>query len=239
MNGLPFFKYKNIVSLDEQLYITKKNVYKGAARDLIFTPVPGRNGDLIIDNKRYKNISITYDVCALEGINHISEIAHRVKGWLLSDVGYFKLSDSYDSKYFRFAAYSDEYDLEQELPSLGYSKITFICKPFRFSNEGQKVITLSAATSIRNPEFFPSFPYIKITGDGDITLIINGLEYIFKDVNGYIEIDSEKMQAYRGTVSENTKMYTSTFPKLVKGVNDIDWSGAVSQVEIIPRWCCL
>lgn len=242
MNNLPYFRFKGVMSLDEQLLITAKNTYKGASRDISFTSIPGRSGDLIIDNKRYKNVKIEYSVCAIAGIHDIPEIAHRVKGWLLSEVGYFELYDSYDPNYFRLASYSDEYDLEQELPVIGKSKISFNCKPFRYSIEGQRVITLEAPETIRNPEYFPALPYIKITGSGDITLSINSSSYVFNGVDGYIEIDSEKMEAYKGSVNENSKMTTNEdtpFPVLVKGDNSISWSGTVNSVEIIPRWCCL
>lgn len=239
MKKLPFFKFNGVTSLDEQLIITGKGVYKGAARDLTFTQIAGRSGDLLTDNRRFKNVKISYDVAALEGIHTIPEIAHRVKGWLLSEVGYFPLYDSYDPNYFRLGAYSEEFDLEQELPALGRSSIVFNCKPFRYLIEGQRAIILTTAQTVRNPEFFSSLPYIKITGEGDITLSINADSFVFRGVEGYIEVDSEQMRAFKGLTSENEKMYSPDFPKLYKGDNYISWSGSVSSVEIIPRWCCL
>ncbi len=236
---LPYFKFNGVKSLDERLLITGKSIYKGAARDLTFQSIPGRSGDLLIDNRRHKNVKIKYDVTALGDIREIPDIADRVKSWLLSEVGYFRLYDTYDPKHFRMAAYQEEFDLEQELPSVGRSSIVFNCKPFRYSREGQKSIVLSSASTVRNPERFPSSPYIKITGSGDITLTVNENAFLFKGVEDYIEIDSEIMQAFRGDQSENAKMYTPTFPELVKGKNTVSWSGSVSNVEIIPRWCCL
>lgn len=238
--ALPYFKFNGIKSLDERLLITAKNTYKGAARDLTFQSIPGRSGDLLIDNRRYKNVKITYDVTALGDKREIPDIARRVKNWLLSEIGYFKLYDTYDPKYFRIAAYQDEFDLEQELPEVGRSSIAFNCKPFRYSSEGQKTLILSStATTIRNPEQFSASPYIKITGSGDITLTVNENAFVFKGIEDYIEIDSEIMQAFKGTQSENAKMYTPTFPTLAKGKNTVSWSGSVTSVEIIPRWCCL
>jgi phage-related protein len=239
LDKLPFFKYNGVVSLDEQLIIQSKNTYAGAARDLSFTSVPGRSGDLLIDNKRYKNVTVKYTVAALEGIHDIPEIAHRVKGWLSSEIGYLELIDSYDPNYYRLAAYASAYDLEQELPCLGRSTIQFNCKPFRYSIEGKRPILLEASATIRNPEYFPAKPYIKITGSGNITLTINSKNYVFKNVDGYIEVDSEIMNAYKGSDPQNDKMYTPTFPELEKGDNAISWTGTVTSVEIVPRWCCL
>lgn len=56
-----------------------------------------------------------------------------------------------------------------------------------------------------NAEFFPSSPYIKITGSGTVTLTINNASFTFSDIDEYIEIDSEAMNAYKGTVAKNNK----------------------------------
>ena len=162
-----------------------------------------------------------------------------MKGWLSSEVGYMELIDAYDPNYYRLAAYADAYNLEQELPCLGKSTIQFNCKPFKYLIEGRRVITLTAASSLHNPEFFSSKPYIKITGSGNITLSVNNNNFVFKNVDEYIEIDSEIMNAYKGTTSQNSKMFTPTFPEFKKGDNSISWTGSVTKVEIIPRWCCL
>lgn len=60
-----------------------------------------------------------------------------------------------------------------------------------------------------------------------------------KDVNEYIEIDGEIMNAYKGDLLQNSKMVTELFPKLTAGANNISWAGNVTKVEIIPRWCRL
>ena len=58
-------------------------------------------------------------------------------------------------------------------------------------------------------------------------------------MDGYIEIDSEIMNAYKGETLQNSKMVTSDFPKLAAGENKINWLGNVTKVEIMPRWCRL
>lgn len=239
LDTLPHFTYNGVNSLDEQLIIRSKNTYAGARRDVTFVSVPGRDGDLMIDNKRYNNVIIKYTVAALEGTFDIPRTAHRVKNWLCSGQGYFELTDSYDPDYYRLAAYVEAFDLEQELPCLGKSTIQFNCKPFKYLYEGRYPIILTDPQTIRNPEYFPSKPYIKITGSGNIVLSVNSQTFMFKDVDGYIEIDSEIMDVYKGSSSQNSKMFSSTFPVLSKGNNEISWRGSVSQVEIIPRWCCL
>lgn len=240
MNGFPYLIFKERSSLDFGLYVTEKGSYKGASRDITYTSVPGRSGDLITDNGRYKNISIPYKMTLLNATGReFAEIAHQIKGWLLAEAGYFRLWDSYDSKYFRLASFSEEADIEQELRDLGSLALTFDCKPFKYSIEGQKAVTFTAAGDLYNAEFFASLPYIKITGTGAVTLYINNEAFSFSDIDGYIELDSEIMNAYKGTSPQNNKMTGSTFPSLAPGRNSISWVGAVEKVEIVPRWCCL
>lgn len=240
MEKLPFLMFRGHSSLEFSLLITEKGSYKGASRDISYTSVPGRSGDLITDNGRYKNIDIPYKFSLLNDSElSFAEITHKIKGWLLSEAGYFHLWDSYDSKYFRLASYSDEVNIEQELHDTGTLSLTFNCKPQKYSLEGENTVILTAAGSLYNTEFFPSAPYIKIVGSGTITLTVNNNSFTFTDINEYIEIDSEIMNAYKGIVAQNNKMTGSGFPTFLPGNNTIAWTGNVERLEIIPRWCCL
>ena len=233
--------YNGRRSLDYGLMVTGKTVYNGAQRDVTVIEVPGRDGNLIIDNGRYKNVPIRYDLAIVPGMTpfDFAELAQIIKDWLLPDAGYHELWDDYDPRYYRLGAYTGSVDIEQELTSLGSCSLSFDCKPFRYSVEGQQAVTLTAAGTLYNGEVYASKPYIKVTGSGDITLTINGTDYELDDVDGYIELDSELMDAYKGTSNQNSKLTAGDFPKLIPGLNSISWTGTVTSVSIVPRWCCL
>ncbi len=240
MEKLPFLMFKGQCSLDFGLLIVEKGSYKGAQRDITYTSVAGRSGDLITDNGHYKNINIPYKLSLLNTTEReFVEITHQIKGWLLAEQGYFPLWDSYDARYYRLASYSDEVDIEQELRDLGSLSLTFNCKPFKYSFDGQSVVTLTKAGTLYNAELFPSRPYIKIVGSGTITLTINNDAFLLSGVDEYIELDSEMMNAYKGTAAANNKMTADDFPTLYPGNNAISWVGSVERLEIVPRWCCL
>ena len=240
MEKLPFFMFKDHSSLEFGLLISEKGSYKGASRDISYTSVPGRSGDLFTDNGRYKNVNIPYKLTLLNNTEReFAELTHQIKGWLLAEQGYFRLWDSYDKKYFRLGSYSDEVDIEQELRDLGELSLTFNCKPFKYSFEGQQPVVFTASGTLYNSEFFPSLPYIKITGSGTVTLTINNNAFVFKGIEEYIEIDSEIMNAYKGTQPQNNKMTGAAFPTLLPGNNVISWVGNIKKLEIVPRWCCL
>lgn len=239
MENLPYFIFSDRSSLDFDLVITGKNTYKSAGRDLTFTSVPGRNGDLITDNGRYKNVEITYKTAILNRSDKdFADLAHEITAWLSAQSGYFKLYDTYDKKYYRMAAYDSDVDIEQELEALGKMTISFNCKPFKYSFEGDTSITLDGAGELYNAEVYSSKPYIKIYGSGNISLNINDKAYNFTGVEEYIEIDSEIMNAFKGIVPQNNKMTGLDFPKLLPGKNLISWTGNVQKIEVKPRWCC-
>jgi phage-related protein len=231
------FNFNGVDSLEYDLYILSKGTYNAPERDVTFQSIPGKSGDLIIDNGRYKNLSIPYKVALLPaGRASIAERSRKIKRWLLGSVGYYRLADSYDERYFRLAAHTTALDIEEVLPQYGEMELVFNCKPQRYSFEGQRSRTITAAATLINPEIFPSNPYIKITGSGSISLHINNDTYSFTDVDEYIELDSELKNAYKGTVSQNSKMTAAEFPTLAAGENLIQWTGTVSTIEIAPRW---
>lgn len=238
---MPFLNFKGVNSLDLGLYIKSKSSYNSAERDLEFESVPGRNGDLVRDNGRYKNINIPYTLTLVEkDFRTFPELVKSIKEWLLSEQGYFQLWDSYDPEYFRYAAFTGGLDIKNDLYCIGEFTATFNCKPFRYSFEGQKVIIVTENNStVNNPEIFPSSPYMKVYGTGDITLMINNSEFNFNGIEEYIELDSEIMSAYKENELQNNKMTSIDFPKLQAGDNNISWVGNVSKIEIIPRWCTL
>ncbi len=235
-----YFNFNGVSSLEYDLFIRSKGTYNAPERDVTYQSIPGKNGDLLIDNGRYKNISIPYKVALLPASHaDIAERSRKIKRWLLGSVGYYRLSDSYDDRYFRLAAHTTALEIEEVLPRYGEMELNFNCKPQRYSFDGQRSRKITAPTTLINPERFASYPYIKITGSGNISLHINNDTFSFVGVDGYIEIDSELMNAYKGTVSQNNKMTAASFPTLAADENLIQWTGNVTSVEIAPKWWTL
>lgn len=237
METLPYLYYKGTNSRYYGLYIKEKGVYKGAARDLSYISVAGHSGDLIIDNGRYKNVSIPYK---LELVNTTAyafeELSRAINKWLLSEPGYFKLWDSYDPDYYRLASYSGEVNIEQELRQCGTLDITFNCKPYKYAKSGDNSIGIETSAHINNPEAYSCEPYIKLYGSGNLQLHVNGKTYHFNDVDEYVEVDSESKNCYKGATDLNNKMVADGFPELVPGDNFISRNASVTRIEIIPRW---
>lgn len=120
---------------------------------------------------------------------------------------------------------------------------TFTIEPLTYLLEGKETVNITVPTTLYNDKStHNSQLYMKIYGSGDIAININSQTLILKGINSYIEVDSKIKNCFKnvnGVITNcNNQMY-STFPILEVGENNISWAGAVTKIEIMPRWCCL
>lgn len=231
-----WFSYKGKSSDSFGLYIQKKNSFDSAERDVSYQSVPGRNGDIIIDNGRYKNLDLPYSIGIVSESEFIQSI-DDLKNWLIPETSYYQLYDSYDPAHYRLASVSDGLSIEQLLSNYGTTTLKFNCKPFRYSFFGNRVTTLTqSGSAIKNRERYSSLPYMRIFGSGDITLFVNDTAFYFYDVNEFVEIDSDMMNCFKNTSNLNNQMQSDGFPVFDVGKNIISWTGNVEKIEVKPRW---
>ena len=234
------FSYNGKRSYDDMnLIITDTPSRVSPARRVTYTKVDGRNGDILNDEGCFDNGEVKYKVTAIADTYEMPLLVRKIKRWLQGEAGYFVLSDTYDPNYFYLACYSGKIDIADKLGLLGAATLTFKTKPFKYSFNGQRKITITGAASIYNPEDWEAFPYIKIVGNGDITLSVNNTSFAFTGVDGYIEVDSDIQSCFKGTELRNNKANFANFPKLSAGKNNISFTGNVSEIIIVPRWCAL
>ena len=61
-----FFTLNGRSSADWDIVCSSDTAYNAPARDVKAIQVPGRNGELHIDNGRWQNIDLTYNDCVIE-----------------------------------------------------------------------------------------------------------------------------------------------------------------------------
>ncbi|MDY2520342.1 hypothetical protein [Weissella cibaria] len=154
-------------------------------------------------------------------------------------------------KYIDFQMYSDpDYTYQVIRQSTGiiarptYSDsyreltITLSSAPYRYVAPVKAATITTATSTLVNPTNYVAKPYIKIVGDGGITLTVNGVDYKFTNVTGSIELDSAMQNVWRVNgnvlVNENAKMAVGPFPTLKPGSNTIKLSTGTATIE--PRW---
>ena len=243
---MTYFTYNGRSSADFGLHIEEKDVFSAPEYDAEFISIPGRSGDIINPNRRFANIKVTYTVfLARKNAAALASVLRDIKGWLYSEPDrYHEITDSYDAEYFRYGVISGNLDIEEQLNKVGSFTVTFNCKPYKYSFAGQQMVSVdSTSISVTNPTAFESRPYIKLYGSEAVTLNISSgsstTSWTISAINEYIEIDSELMNCFKGTVLKNDAVKGTEFPVFKPGVCTINCTGDVTRIEVIPRWCCL
>lgn len=216
------------------VYISGQGTFSAPARVYEFQPVPGRNGDLIGNDKRLENLELTYPAFVYANFR---EAMQAFRSFLLSQTGYRKLIDTYHPDEFRMACFAGP--LEPEVMKdnkAGSFDITFICKPQRFLLSGENTELFTADGAIYNPTRFDAQPLIRVYGNGTVRIGENAITVVDSQ-QPYIDVDCAMMDAYNGATNCNAYVAVqgNDFPVLPPGETGIELDG-IARVEIKPRW---
>ena len=232
-----WFSWNGVLCTEYGIYVTEQPSYTIPEERVTFTNVPGRSGALttLEGEYVYEDMVLTA-TCVISDPSRIPEIA----GWLR---GSGKVTFANREGGFYYARVTNQIPFEKILrgnPHRAFA-INFRCKPFWYEADVPEVdispesgITSGYETMI-NPGNVPSEPIIKVTGSGEITLIVDMTIVELSDINGEITIDSVLQEAYSGITSMNNCM-SGEFPTLPPGNSMIFWTGNVTQIKVQPNW---
>lgn len=236
--------FNGIPSTDYGIHVEKPPVYATPERDYEVVHIPGRSGDLLIDNGSYQNVARTYDISVGEIDGDFTKLASGVSEWLHSASGYARLEDTYEPDYFRMAYYVADSEMENLFHQAGKMSVEFNCKPARFLKIGERAVLFSAAGFLRNPTFQKSFPKIVVTASGSGSLTIGSQTVTISGLTGTTRmvIDSDLQDVYEESAMTNLNgkvTFSDGFPRLTPGPNSIAFTGSITLVEVTPRWWIL
>ena len=176
------FIFDGIDSADYDVYVySTDSLNQAPARQYTTLTVPGRSGELLIDDKRFENTTRIYGVVSPEdGKQNMASLMLA----LASHAGYARLEDSFDTSHYFMAVYSEGYaPVIDARTDMGKVNITFQRKPQRYLKSGETPVTFTSGNSIRNPTRFASKPLIRVYGNGVLgvgsaNITITGNTYI-------------------------------------------------------------
>ena len=141
--GRNYFVLAGHDSRDFGVYISGQGTFSAPQKDLDFIPVPGRNGELLSDQKRFENLELTYRAFIYKDFD--TSIA-AFRAFLLSLSGYQRLTDSYHPDEIRMVAYQGAFEpTVTKKNDAGSFDIKFICKPQRFLLSGENSVSISSS----------------------------------------------------------------------------------------------
>lgn len=232
--------YDAKVSNDYHIIVEHYPSYTVPKRSITKVSVPGRNGDLLIDNGNYENVTAEYDI-ALDAHSVGFSEAFQKAVQFISSTGYQRLEDTYDTTVYRMAYVENEIQLKNYLHKMGRGTLKFNCKPFRWLKSGETAITISATnTQITNPTKYASKPLIKVIGTAAGTITIGNIQMTIKTLADYLYIDCEEMNVYRQTSENmNSCVALGEFCEIPADTSVIYFDGGITSLEITPRWVTL
>ena len=208
------------------------------SRDISNLSVPGKNGDITIDNGRWNNINVVYRT----GIKKpVEKNLQDLRNFLMSQIGYQRLEDSYSPDTYRLGVYTGEFrPTLYAMSRVGEVTLNFNCKPQRYLKEGENEIEItSSGATIHNPTYTSAKPLVRVYGTG--TIAIGDQTIKINSSYGYTDIDCEIMDAFYGSSNCNNKitLQSGSFFTLEPGDNGITFTSGITKVIITPRWWIL
>ena len=210
--------------------------------------VPGKNGAIIFDEGAYEDTTRKYKVFVLEDEEEESggaitgtlvEKVADLSTWLFSKHGYTRLEDNFEPDVFRLAYYSGGNEFINRLMQAGSAELMFTCRAERFLKSGDSAETHSSGDTITNPTKYTAKPLIHIEGSGTVTVALGGNTMTaVLGTSDYIDIDCERMNAYKGTTLKNDKI-SGDFPVIKSGANTLTTTGTITKLTITPRYFVL
>lgn len=216
--------YNGKNSLELGVYTTGSGSFDAAELDVDKYEIPGRNGDLILSNNRYKNIEITYPAFIPKAF---MDKVQNVRNWLRSSRVYARLEDTYDTDHYRLGIPTGVQSFSPEHRNDGANfEMTFDCKPQRFLKVGETPETVEPDVQTVSGEI-ASFEtdYVVPMTSAEVSLSPQ------QDLNGF---DSP----WPGGGGKNLFPDTMTSPTTAKGVTftrnskgEIAFSGTTSSSD--------
>lgn len=231
--------FNGVSSIDLGLVIQTAPSRTFPERDVDSTHIPGRNGDIFVDNKCYKNVKREYSLAkGFFDVKHLAPNAQTVLAWLTSAKGkYVRLEDDYDPDVYRLAMYNESGSFTDFYDKALSILASFECKPQRFLKEGDEPVFFNSNEAhIINPSHYEALPLIRITGIpyslSDVVMLTvkdknneNKSNLTISDVSGgIINIDSEEQNCYYDNgddANDKIGLNGKNFPSLTDDKNTL------------------
>lgn len=170
-----FFTYNNKDCGQWNCFKTQPINWITPERDIERKPVPGRNGDLIIDNGRYNNIELTIE-CYIKG--DFIRLYDSMRAYLMSDTEYHRFIDSLYPNEYRMVRVTN---VESKVATRtgGTVEITLDAKPQRFWNDNNSYSYVSSV----QPQTTYAYTDFSTASQAEITQVAKSVGYTDAEIS--------------------------------------------------------
>ena len=163
--------FGGVNSADYGIYISGEGVFDAPKRAVEMVTVPGRNGEIAVDQGYFENITVTYPAFNKEdNMTDFCQALCDFRNAICSQVGYQRLTDTFHTDEYRMAVYVDGLEVEPiKYNTASKFDIKFNCKPQRFLTSGETEVE-GLMMTLTNPTLFDASPLIAVEGAGTIAI---------------------------------------------------------------------
>ena len=173
--------FGGVNSADFGIYISGEGVFDAPKRAVEMIAVPGRNGEIALDQGYWENIEVTYPAFNYEeDLDTFAERLSAFRNAICSLKGYQRLSDTFHPDEYRRAVYSEGLEITPiKYNTAANFDLKFDCKPQRWLTEGETAVTVESGDTLTNPTLYDAGPLLMVEGYG--TIDIDGNEVVIRD----------------------------------------------------------
>lgn len=213
-------------SLNFNLYLEKYPSIPIANEEYEEVLVEGRSGNLIINKGTYpdKKISFTFTILS----PRIEIDFESVYEWL-TNIEDARLIFGREDRCYKVKKVIFG-DIQKEFRTIGEFDVTFLCEPFMQDIDKTVHEITSSGFKIYYDGNASGDTLIKVYGNGNIQLTINGETMQIDNVTDYVEIDSNLLQVRNKDKTSKDDDTLGDFILLEKGENTISYTGSVTKI---------
>lgn len=256
--ALKSFTFNGIKSTDYGIMASGNQTYNVPSRSYSAVSIPGRNGQLYLDNGNWEPTTIQYQCSAYNGLKSSMQ---NFLAAISAVPGYHELTDDWHPGYYRRAFLTSGTPVDAFADRHGSFTLSFTARPEKWLVTSD--VELTGSGTLTNPTHYNAKPVIKlefstITASGSFTIsrMVNGavadqwtIEYT--DIQGDLELDCENMNFTMAEGAENANPYVTVTATEVSGDINMEFpffpadseiqiaAENASNVTVTPRWWTL
>lgn len=151
-----YFIFNGKKSSDFDVWASGLNIFHSPERRIKRIQVPGRNGELLIEDGSFENTELLFKDCFIP--RHFSENFTNLSNYLNRQKGYQRLELSWLPNEYRLAAFHG--DIEASMKNwdgMGKFDLTLNCKPQRFLKSGEEPVDIIPVISEGSTMWTPKY----------------------------------------------------------------------------------
>lgn len=213
-------------SLNMNLRLEKYPTVQMTSEEYEEVSVEGRSGALILNKGTYPNKIIPFTFTKIsDDINNMDELYDWLTNVTDNRLFYGRNDRVYIVKKVIIG------NFKQEFITFGNVEVKFICEPFLSDVYENEYIITQSGFSFYYIGTAPTDTYMRVHGNGNVQITVDGSTMLIRDVIQYIDIDGELMQIRDENEQSKDLDTTGDFVELNSGNHVIEFSSNITKIE--------